>query len=161
MSLALVLIAAMPAQAHSTSEIDAWLEDWSHRAQFGLKPGMWLEFETFVERHHSHFYPQPVGRDTTYRGMGSSVEQWRGLVESFFPADAVQNMMCIMAGESGGNPNARNPSSGAAGLFQIMPFWWDHYGGDRYDPETNVSVARKVWDQQGYGAWSVWNRGKC
>lgn len=95
------------------------------------------------------------------RGIGAGVEQWRGLVAAHFPAGEVGHALCIMSHESGGNPNALNPRSGAAGLFQIMPFWWDAYGGDRFHPETNVKVARVVWDQQGWGGWSPWNRGLC
>ena len=91
--------------------------------------------------------------------MGSDVEQWRGLVSAYF--SDVEKALCVIKYESGGNPNAKNPSSGAAGLFQIMPFWWDAYGGDRYDPETNVALAAVILGQQGWGAWSVVNRGLC
>lgn len=91
--------------------------------------------------------------------MGSNVEQWRGLVAAYF--SDVDRALCLMSHESGGNPNARNPSSGAAGLFQVMPFWWEKYGGDRYDPETNVRVASLIYQQQGWSAWSPYNRGLC
>jgi soluble lytic murein transglycosylase-like protein len=86
--------------------------------------------------------------------MGSDVEQWRGLVAAYFPGE-VDLALCVMAGESGGNPSALNPS-GAAGLFQIMPFWWNKYGGDRFDPETNVAMARLIRDAQGWSAWNVY-----
>lgn len=99
------------------------------------------------------------------RGMGSNVEQWRPLVEAHFPADAVDRMMCLMRHESGGNPSAKNPRSSARGLFQILgSLWAPHFGvaqDDLYDAETNVRLARKIWDQQGYRAWSPWNRGLC
>lgn len=36
--------------------------------------------------------------------------------------------------ESGFNPNARNPISGAAGIAQFMPFWWARGEFDPYDP---------------------------
>ena len=99
--------------------------------------------------------PQPSRR------VGSNVEQWRPLVAAHFPPDTVDTMLCLMGYESGGNPEAQNPNSTAAGLFQIMGFWWDEYGGDRYDPETNVALARTIYDQQGYGAWNPYNRGLC
>jgi soluble lytic murein transglycosylase-like protein len=63
--------------------------------------------------------------------------------------------------ESGGDPDALNPTSSAAGLFQVMPFWWDHYGGDRFNPETNVRVAALIKADQGWTAWSPYNRGEC
>lgn len=99
--------------------------------------------------------PQPS------RSMGTNVEQWRTLVETYFPPETVDTMLCLMGYESGGNPDAQNPNSSAAGLFQIMGFWWDKYGGNRYDPETNVQVARKIYDIQGYGAWNPYNNGYC
>ena len=102
-----------------------------------------------------HLAPQPSRR------IGSNVEQWRPLVAAHFPTDAVDRMLCLMFYESGGNPNAQNPNSSAAGLFQIMGFWWDEYGGDRYDPETNVALARTIYDLQGYGAWNPYNNGYC
>ncbi len=100
-----------------------------------------------------HLAPQP--------SMGSNTEQWRTLVETYFPAETVDTMLCLMGYESGGNPNAQNPNSSAAGLFQIMEFWQADYPGDYYDPETNVSVAKKIYDRQGYGAWNPYNNGHC
>jgi hypothetical protein len=88
------------------------------------------------------------------------VESWRALVASYF-GDRTDTALCLMWYESRGNPEAVNPTSGAAGLFQIMPFWWDHYGGDRFDPETNTRVAKLIYDQQGWRAWSPYNRGLC
>ena len=105
------------------------------------------------------------GGESTGRGMGSNVEQWRGLVSAHFPSEAVDRMMCLMKHESGGNPGAKNPRSSARGLFQILgSLWAPHFGvapDDLYDPELNVLLARRIWDRQGYGAWSPWNRGLC
>lgn len=85
--------------------------------------------------------------------QGSDVEQWRSLVAAHFTN--VDYALCIIKYESGGNPNAVNPSSGAAGLFQIMPFWWDTYGGDRFDPATNVALAAVIHADYGWGAWNA------
>lgn len=87
----------------------------------------------------------------------SDVEQWRGLVSQYFTN--VDYALCIIKWESGGNPNAVNSSSGAAGLFQIMPFWWDAYGGNRFNPETNVALAAKIYADYGWGAWNA--QSKC
>ncbi len=53
-----------------------------------------------------------------------------------------------MACESGGDPNALNPASGAAGLFQFIPGTWESAsasagweGADVFDPEANIAVA--------------------
>ena len=46
----------------------------------------------------------------------------------------------IIARESGGNPNAYNPS-GASGLFQTMPFW-----GDTSSVEAQIQTALKAYN---------------
>ena len=58
-------------------------------------------------------------------GMGSGVEQWRGLVEQYFTPGDVNTALCVMAGESGGNPGADNPRSSAAGLWQFLKSTWN------------------------------------
>ena len=48
--------------------------------------------------------------------------------------------------ESGGNPNAKNKSSGASGLFQIMPRYFDDYGVTAdtvFNPFINAEAAAK------------------
>jgi len=88
-------------------------------------------------------------------------KQWKTLLEQYFPAASVETMLCLIDHESRGNPNAVNPTSGAAGLLQIMPFWWEHYGGNPFDPEANIKVASYIYQQQGFQAWSPYNRGHC
>ena len=99
-------------------------------------------------------------------GMGSgNVEEWRPLVTAYFGEGLADTALCLVAAESGGAPGAQNPSSGAAGLFQIMPtVWADHFGVSPdalFDPETNVRIAKGVYDEQGWGAWSPFGRGEC
>lgn len=100
-----------------------------------------------------------------HRGMGSDVEQWRPLVAGHFSdlgQEAVDMAMRIMACESGGNPHARNPRSTATGLMQIMAsVWGPEFGFSREDlevPETNLWVARQVYEIQGWQAWTCWRR---
>ena len=48
--------------------------------------------------------------------------------------------------------------------MQIMPFWAGEYGVSYealFDPETNIRIAKGIRDQQGWGAWSPFNRGLC
>lgn len=93
-----------------------------------------------------------------------SVEEWRPLVAGHFPPEAVDTALCLMERESAGNPNAQNPSSGASGLFQVLPSWADNFGFrpvDLFVPEHNVYVARQLYDDGGWGHWSPWNRGEC
>ncbi len=67
---------------------------------------------------------------------------------------------CVVMRESSGIPTERNPTSGAAGLFQLMPFWWDGnnpYGWlfDPYDAQANAEHARLLWQAQGWGPWTT------
>lgn len=189
--LALWLLAVMfapPAQAHDGHELDAWVAAWEAERDEAIAVIVeqdalsvftvnWFielraEWADMADRHPCYFYGEcealremgeppspPASAPASHSSPG--VEQWRGLVAAYFPGSAVDTMLCLMWHESKGDPGATNPRSGAAGLFQVMPFWWDHYGGDRYDPESNVRVARLIYGEQGFGAWSPWNRGLC
>lgn len=106
-----------------------------------------------------------AGRDAgRHAGPGSPrkrAEEWRTLVAEYFPASQVDKALRVMACESEGNPSARNPTSGAAGLFQHMPQWWDSRsqaagfaGASPYDPRANVGTAGWLWSRDGWGAWS-------
>ena len=103
----------------------------------------------YVEASHHH-------------GMGSDVEQWRALVADHF--SDIEMALCVMRYESGGNPRAASPTDDH-GLFQIhYPIWGPAFGVSRqdlYDPETNVRLARRIWESQGWSAWSAYNRGRC
>jgi hypothetical protein len=105
-------------------------------------------------------------------GMGSGVEQWRGLVEAYFPGDQVGIALCIMAAESGGNPSAENPRSSAAGLFQFLKSTWDsmvpsdvtggsYSSGQVFNAEANIRAAAWLSQNVGWSQWSPWNRGAC
>jgi Transglycosylase SLT domain len=108
---------------------------------------------------------KPVITPPTDTGMGSDVEQWRGLVTSYFgDVGGVEVALCLMSFESGGNPGATNPSSGASGLMQVLPSWAEVFGVTRdalYDPDTNLNISRALYDDGGWGHWSPWNRGEC
>lgn len=79
----------------------------------------------------------------------SEVGRWLG--DFAIPKSIV---MC----ESGGNYDAVNPTSGAGGAYQIMPDTWKLYGGKGRPQDAPKSqqdrIARKVWQNQGRGAWS-------
>ena len=102
---------------------------------------------------------------TYYRGMGTNVAVWEPLVTLYFDPDEVPTAMCLMDYESGGNSDAKNPISSARGLFQILASLWAPYFGvsydDLYDPELNIRLAKRIYDAQGWSAWSPWNRGAC
>ena len=103
----------------------------------------------------------------TYQGMGDGdqdVLQWLPLVAGQFDEGEYDRALCLIAAESGGNPNARNPSSGASGLMQILPSWAAVYGVSRtdlFDPSINLYIAADLQDRYGWTQWSPYNRGEC
>lgn len=91
-------------------------------------------------------------------------ERWGPLASSFFRVEDLPRVLCLMGHESKGNPSAVNPTSGAAGLMQVMPFWAPRFGydsDDLLDPMVNLEVASWILDHQGWTAWSPYNRGLC
>lgn len=89
-------------------------------------------------------------------GMGSDVEQWRGLVAAYFPAGDIDLVLAVMRCESGGNPNAYNPS-GASGLMQVLASWADNFGyspGQLFDPAVNLHVSSILW-ADGISHWNA------
>lgn len=100
-----------------------------------------------------------------FEQMADPVERWRPLVEEHFPPDEIDTAMCIIRHESSGDPEADNPRSTASGLFQILgSLWAPHFGVTDealYEPATNVELARRIWDESGWRAWSPYQRGLC
>lgn len=94
---------------------------------------------------------------------GPGPEGWRPLIEEYFRPGDVSRAMRVMACESLGDPNARNPRSGASGLFQHMPRYWSDrsaaagFGGRSiFDPEANVGVAAWMIYEYPGGGWKHW-----
>jgi resuscitation-promoting factor RpfC len=64
---------------------------------------------------------------------------------------------CIISRESGGNPSAVNPSSGAGGLFQFLPSSFAAYGGVGLPEDASVgeqwAVAEHAYAVSGWSPW--------
>ncbi len=94
----------------------------------------------------------------------STVEKWRPLVEKHFPASQVGTTMRILECESGGDPDAKNRGSSAAGLFQFLRGTWDtvaqetgspsYAAGGVFDPEW--SIINAVWLVENV-SWRQWS----
>lgn len=159
--IAIVLL-PLSASAHSQAELVAWEADWQTRAGLELTLELMIEWQQIHANHAWYFDPQPVqaraprvvSRGSS--GMGSgAVEQWRAKVALYFPADQVDRALRIMACESGGNPNAYNPS-GASGLMQVLASWADNFGyvpSQLFDPDINLYIASLLWADGGWGHW--------
>jgi hypothetical protein len=93
----------------------------------------------------------PVGgSNPSVPAISPDVEQWRGMVESIFPAFAVETALRILRCESGGDPNATG-SAGEMGLFQIHPRW---HPDATYDPYGNMLAAYRI--SGGGVSFSAW-----
>ena len=72
-------------------------------------------------------------------------------------------MLAIARSESGCNPKSDNTGLNAdgsndKGLFQINSIH-GFSDAERLDPIRNIEIAFKIWQSQGYGAWSAYNNG--
>lgn len=95
------------------------------------------------------------------------VEQWRPLVEQFFPSNRVEEALRIMDCESNGDPDAYNPYSGASGLFQFLPSTWastapkaGYPDASPFDPEANTASAAWLanrYQELGSDYWAAWS----
>lgn len=104
--------------------------------------------------------PQPGGP------FPPAVERWRPLVGVYFPADRVDEALSVLHCESGGEPNAHNPYSGAGGLFQFLPPTWatassqaGFSGSSVFDAEANIGTAgwlSSYYVSRGSSAWAPW-----
>lgn len=96
-----------------------------------------------------------------------AVEQWRPLVETFFPANRVEEALRILDCESNGDPNAYNPYSGASGLFQFLPSTWastapkaGYPNSGPFEPEANTASAAWLanrYQELGLYYWQAWS----
>ena len=98
-----------------------------------------------------------------------NVERWRDDVVAAIaayggPATDVDLFLTIMHRESRGQPDATNPTSGAAGLMQHMPQYWDqraisagYPGTSPHDPVANINVSAWLLYQATGGGWIHWS----
>lgn len=95
-----------------------------------------------------------------------AVERWRDLATAYFPPGRADAALAVISCESGGDPHAYNPYSGASGLFQFLPSTWaatspraGFAGADVFDPEANIGTAAWLsayYDSRGSGPWAPW-----
>lgn len=110
----------------------------------------------------------PTG--TGVRLTGPQIKQFA--LAAGFPPDVARIMAAIALGESSGNTRAHNPNAktgdNSYGLWQINmlgnmgPARRASFGiksnEELFDPMTNARAAKKIYDSQGYRAWSVYKK---
>ena len=68
---------------------------------------------------------------------------------------------CIISRESGGNPRAVNPASGAGGLYQFLPSTWQSLGFSGLPEDAPVAEQDQAFAdevaQSGYSAWAAYD----
>jgi len=95
--------------------------------------------------------PSPSPTYTTYTGSGSlSAAEVAGYARAAgFPESAVPQMAAYAARESGFDPAAVNPSSGACGLWQLYPC----PGPAALGPMVNAQLAYAKYEASGFAPW--------
>ena len=92
-----------------------------------------------------HTQPNKTTSARASRSRSSGCSGWADLVGRYpWP---VGTACAVLACESGGNPNARNRTSSAMGLMQVL--------GGSTDPETNLRQAFEMWSRRGWQPWAA------
>ncbi len=91
-------------------------------------------------------------------GPGCAAGAVHDLITAAWPSLQWSMALFIANRESHCDPQARNPS-GASGVFQLMPIWFEGhnaYGWPTFDPfdaALNVKYAHLLWLKDGWGPW--------
>lgn len=171
LTIIIVGLTALPAAAHTQDEYDQWVAEWAEQVfeDGALTMSALEELHEMQGKHPciaSYCAPPTVKKQSVTtapsdRTYSAGVEQWRGLVESYFAAGDVAWAMRVMKCESKGDPDAKNPYSSASGLFQHLARYWDERsakagwgGANIFDPTANVAVAAWLfYSGGGAGHW--------
>jgi hypothetical protein len=160
-------LAAAPDPSEETGPLLPWPEDWCTAPcpEPPLDPSLDSD-DWKPEKEVSHSEPASAPVAARVRAVAPPpaprpVEEWRLLVSAYFATSDVDLALRVISCESGGDPNAQNPRSGAAGLFQHIPRYWDARtaaiglpGASIFDPVANVSAAAWLVYTEGWGPWA-------
>lgn len=133
---------------------DAWAADVAE--QGALSVDLMGQFRVFYDDHRVS-----VLSASGHGEGGYTVASWESLIQIYFDAEDWPWARRVMGCESGGNPDAVNPTSGASGLFQFLPSTWSWaseaagWGGSSpFDPPANVAAAAWLHEAIGPSQWA-------
>lgn len=102
--------------------------------------------------------PAPPASTTAPAGTGSASA---AAPSGSYSAASGSFQACVIQAESGGNPAAVNPSSGAGGLYGFLPSTWQALGFSGLPENAPVSVQNaafaKEYAQSGASAWAPYD----
>ncbi len=164
-AICLLLMTAGVADAHTETELDQWVDNWSERMSEAVSGRLLDEYDDMQGRHPWYWEPPVVDDPRPTRNVWSgNVEQWRPLISRYFSPADVDTAMRVLNCETGGtgNPNSYNDRSGASGLFQQLPKYWAERsakagwaGASIMDPEANVAVSAWL-AEDSWGHWTCY-----
>jgi soluble lytic murein transglycosylase-like protein len=102
--------------------------------------------------------PRTTSLTPTEARAAAPSDTQRIILDAFAPLgpDSQSWALRVAGCESGYNPNAVNPSSGASGLFQFLPSTWSsspYAGQSPFDPVANSHAAAWLYSRSGPAAW--------
>lgn len=95
-----------------------------------------------------------------YAGYQFTEEELRNLLEPWMPAEHMEWAVRVSWCESRWYTQARNPQSGAAGLFQFKRSTWDWVADQTGTPDYDSGGVWEAHSQAINAAWLVENGGK-
>lgn len=97
------------------------------------------------------YAPTPVPTAVQAAPVAASGSHQDWMAAAGIPPGEWASVEFIMLKESGGNPNAVNPSSGSCGLFQQLPCGkWAHQWND----PVGAMIDATAYARQRYGGWN-------
>jgi hypothetical protein len=140
LGLTLILFVADPAQAYQTEVSSQEMHDLAERLERRRDAAREVAASVVEAPEPAPSYPAGVL-------MAFQVAEYaRG---AGFPESVITTMVAIAWRESGFNPGAVNPSSGACGLWQMFPC----PGPEALNPATNAAMAYAKYAASGLSPW--------
>ena len=120
---------------------------------YSLPPSIIASEEKRGEKVAQHDLDTKTSSQAIVERKTLAVEAIKDLIKQYFPKEPL--MVKIVGCESQFFPTARNKTSSAKGLLQIIDGTWKHFkcSGDVLKAEDNLACGVKILAGQGLSAW--------